>query len=73
MKCSEEEGQQLQLNISEAVKNLMQQQDLLQGVYTSYIAPWTTSRPQLELSDVGSLVHQSRGQLNTITQVSANV
>ncbi|KAK4311774.1 hypothetical protein Pmani_016731 [Petrolisthes manimaculis] len=68
VKCSEEEGEQLQYKMGEAVKNLMQQQNLLKQVYTSYIAPSITSRPQLELSEVGPLVHQSRVQLNTITE-----
>lgn len=69
VRLSEEEHHQLQADVCQGLSGLSKQLDLFQGVYTAYIAPWTTSTKQLELPNTGPLVHESNSKLATITEI----
>lgn len=64
----DQNGEQQQ-NLCSTISGLNKQQDLFQGVYTSYIAPWTTSAPQLELPNTGPLVQEATAKLLNLTKV----
>ncbi|KAG7175522.1 uncharacterized protein LOC121858087 [Homarus americanus] len=69
LRLSTEEQREIQGSVCEAVSRLTKQQELLQGVYSSYIAPWTNSTTQLELPNTGPLIHEANIKLATLTQV----
>ncbi|XP_053652136.2 uncharacterized protein [Cherax quadricarinatus] len=63
------EQNELQANVCQGISDLSKQHELFQGVYSLYIAPWTTSNTQLELPNTGPLVHESNVKLTKLTQV----
>lgn len=66
---SDEEHQDLQNRVEAALSSLTKQQEVLQGVYSTYIAPWTASNTQLELPTTGPLVEQANSKLSSIVKV----
>ncbi|XP_042890644.1 uncharacterized protein LOC122265389 [Penaeus japonicus] len=60
---------ELQTKVCSSIADLCKQQELLQGVYSAYIAPWTTSTQQLELPNTGPLIHEANTKLATLTKV----
>lgn len=66
---SAEEHQDLQTRVEAALSSLTKQQEVLRGVYTTYIAPWTASNTQLELPSTGPLVEQANSKLSSLVKV----
>ncbi|KAK8386320.1 hypothetical protein O3P69_010770 [Scylla paramamosain] len=65
---STEEHQSLQASVEKALSSLTKEQELLRGVYSTYIAPWTTSTAQLELPNTGPLVEEADSKLSTLVK-----
>ncbi|XP_037772777.1 uncharacterized protein LOC119568377 [Penaeus monodon] len=66
---SSSDPKELQTKVCSSIADLGKQQELLQGVYSAYIAPWTTSTQQLELPNTGPLIHEANTKLAALTKV----
>ncbi|KAG0722484.1 HAUS augmin-like complex subunit 7 [Chionoecetes opilio] len=65
---SAEEHHSLQASVEQALANLSKQQEVMQGVYSTYIAPWTTSTTHLELPTTGPLVEETESKLSSLVK-----
>ncbi|XP_045136940.1 uncharacterized protein LOC123519581 [Portunus trituberculatus] len=63
---SAEEHQSLQASVEKALSSLAKEQEVLRDVYSTHIAPWTTSSTQLELPNTGPLVEEADSKLSTL-------
>ncbi|XP_066969423.1 uncharacterized protein [Macrobrachium rosenbergii] len=63
------DGAQQQQALCDSISCLTKQQDLFQGVYSTYISPWTKSSSQLDLPDTGPTIHEATTKLSNLTVV----
>ncbi|XP_064116590.1 uncharacterized protein LOC135222433 [Macrobrachium nipponense] len=63
------DGAQQQQALCDSISCVTKQQDLFQGVYSTYISPWTKSSSQLDLPDTGPTIHEATTKLYNLTVV----
>ncbi|XP_045626019.1 uncharacterized protein [Procambarus clarkii] len=68
VKSFAEQQSDLHTDLNKQVPAFTKELGLFQGVYSLYIAPWTTSSTKLELPDTGPLVHDATGKLAKLIQ-----